>query len=74
MTFCFSDAIFYLENNLNSFQPYLGKELPVMEAIAAKGLSKSYGERRALEGLTLSLPQGSVFGFLGPNGAGKPRR
>ncbi len=42
-----------------------------MEAIAAKGLSKSYGERRALEGLTLSLPQGSVFGFLGPNGAGK---
>ena len=35
-----------------------------MEAIAAKGLSKSYGERRALEGLTLSLPQG-------PNGAGK---
>ena len=42
-----------------------------MDAIYAQGLSRSFGEKKALEGLSLSLPQGSVFGFLGPNGAGK---
>lgn len=34
-------------------------------------LSKRYGDVSALDGLTLSVPRGSVFGFLGPNGAGK---
>ena len=42
-----------------------------MDAIYAQGLSRSFGEKKALEGLSISLPQGSVFGFLGPNGAGK---
>ena len=42
-----------------------------MDAIYAQGLSRSFGEKKALESLSLSLPQGSVFGFLGPNGAGK---
>lgn len=42
-----------------------------MDAIRAEQLSKRFAEKTALEGLTLSLPQGSVFGFLGPNGAGK---
>jgi ABC-type multidrug transport system ATPase subunit len=32
---------------------------------------KSYGPRRALDGLNLSVPTGVVYGFLGPNGAGK---
>lgn len=40
-------------------------------AIELEGVTKSYGERRALDGLTLSVPKGIVFGFLGPNGAGK---
>ena len=35
------------------------------------GLVKAFGDRRALDGLDLSVPTGSVFGFLGPNGAGK---
>ena len=39
--------------------------------IEASGLEFDYGERRALDGLTLSVPQGSVFGLLGPNGSGK---
>jgi ABC-2 type transport system ATP-binding protein len=40
-------------------------------AIAVHGLTKRYGSVRALDGLDLEVPAGSVFGFLGPNGAGK---
>ena len=41
---------------------------PVLEL---EGLSKSYGERVALDGLTVSVPPGQVVGLLGPNGSGK---
>ena len=40
-------------------------------AIAADGLTKRYGSAAAVDGLDLSIPRGSVYGFLGPNGAGK---
>jgi ABC-2 type transport system ATP-binding protein len=41
-------------------------------AIEAVDLKKSYGESvQALDGLTFSVPAGTVFGLLGPNGAGK---
>ncbi|MGD0409653.1 MAG: ATP-binding cassette domain-containing protein, partial [Candidatus Limnocylindrales bacterium] len=40
-------------------------------ALATRGLRKSYGSRRALDGLDLTVPVGVVYGFLGPNGAGK---
>jgi ABC-2 type transport system ATP-binding protein len=40
-------------------------------AIEAEGLIKDFGTTRALAGLDLSVPPGSVFGLLGPNGAGK---
>jgi len=40
-------------------------------AIAATGLTKSYGGVRVLDGVDLSVPAGSVFALLGPNGAGK---
>ena len=39
--------------------------------IEARGLTKRYGDVTAIEGLDLSVPAGSVYGFLGPNGAGK---
>lgn len=41
------------------------------DAITANKLTKDYGQLRALDGLDLSIPQGSVFGLIGPNGAGK---
>jgi len=40
-------------------------------AIIADGLTKEYGNERAVDDLSLSIPQGAVYGFLGPNGAGK---
>lgn len=40
-------------------------------ATRASALTKSYGARRALDAVDLSVDEGSVFGFLGPNGAGK---
>lgn len=39
--------------------------------IDIRGLTKTYGTVRALDGLTLSIPRGGVYGILGPNGAGK---
>jgi ABC-2 type transport system ATP-binding protein len=40
-------------------------------AILVEGLAKSFGDVRALRGIDLSVPQGTVLGVLGPNGAGK---
>src|ERR1700684_4691674 len=40
-------------------------------AIAIRDLRKLYGGKAAVDGLTLTVPPGSFFGFLGPNGAGK---
>lgn len=39
--------------------------------IEARGLRKTYGDVIALDGLDLSVPEGTVLGLLGPNGAGK---
>ena len=40
-------------------------------AVIAEGLVKTYGSVRALDGLDLVVPEGSVLALLGPNGAGK---
>ncbi|HTX69350.1 MAG TPA: ATP-binding cassette domain-containing protein [Thermoleophilia bacterium] len=40
-------------------------------AISISGLTKEYKHAKALAGVDLMVPEGSVFGFLGPNGAGK---
>ena len=40
-------------------------------AIVTEGLAKSYRKVRALTGVSIVVPPGSVFGLLGPNGAGK---
>jgi ABC-2 type transport system ATP-binding protein len=40
-------------------------------AIRTEGLSKRYGDTRALDGLDLTVGAGEVYGYLGPNGSGK---
>ncbi|KHL11153.1 ABC-2 type transport system ATP-binding protein [Mumia flava] len=40
-------------------------------AIETEGLVKTFGDKRAVDGIDLVVPQGGVYGFLGPNGAGK---
>ena len=40
-------------------------------AMTTKGLSKHYGRFKALDGLDMNVPKGSIYGFIGRNGAGK---
>lgn len=40
-------------------------------AIRIEGLTKRFGDKEAVAGIDLTVPEGSFFGFLGPNGAGK---
>jgi len=39
--------------------------------IDVRGLTKSYGGRRVVDSVDLSVPKGAIYGFLGPNGSGK---
>jgi ABC-2 type transport system ATP-binding protein len=40
-------------------------------AIETHGLTKTFGKHTAVDGLSLAVPRGTVFGLIGPNGAGK---
>ena len=40
-------------------------------AISIQNLTKYYGKHKAVDGLSLNVERGDIFGFLGPNGAGK---
>jgi ABC-2 type transport system ATP-binding protein len=40
-------------------------------SIQTNNLTRDFGDLRAVDGITLSIPSGIVFGFLGPNGSGK---
>ncbi|MEU6646452.1 ATP-binding cassette domain-containing protein [Saccharomonospora sp. NPDC046836] len=42
-----------------------------LPAVRVRGLEKTYGEVRAVNGIDLDVDEGEMFGFLGPNGAGK---
>ena len=41
------------------------------EAVRIEGVTKVFGKQKALDNVTFSIPEHSVFGLLGPNGAGK---
>src|SRR5438477_1566999 len=43
----------------------------IENAIETENLTRTFGDRVAVDRLTLAIPHGKVFGFLGPNGAGK---
>src|SRR3954465_11221996 len=40
-------------------------------AVETRGLARTFGSLRAVDGIDLQVPTGSFYGFLGPNGAGK---
>ena len=42
-----------------------------MEMLQITDLRKRFGDKEVLKGVTLSVPEGGVFGFIGKNGAGK---
>ena len=42
-----------------------------ISAITTNGLSKRFGPRKAVDGLSITVPSGTIAGFVGPNGAGK---
>lgn len=44
---------------------------PQTLAIDVRGLAKQFGDKRAVDGIDIAVPQGEVWGFLGPNGSGK---
>ncbi len=41
------------------------------QAVSMQGVRKTFGPKVAVEGIDLSIPEGSMYGFIGPNGAGK---
>jgi len=49
----------------------LDVDRPRSDAVSVRGLAKSYGSVRALNGVDLEVATGTVMGLLGPNGAGK---
>jgi ABC-2 type transport system ATP-binding protein len=54
-----------------AFPPPAPYFLRMSDIITVRGLAKSYGSVRAVDGVDLSIEEGTCFGLLGPNGAGK---
>ena len=42
-----------------------------MDLLRIEGVSKRFAKHTALDNVSLSIPEGSIYGLLGPNGAGK---
>jgi ABC-2 type transport system ATP-binding protein len=43
-------------------------------AVRTRNLTKNYGRKRGISGVTLEVKEGEVFGYLGPNGAGYDKK
>lgn len=54
-----------------NFALYLTCQIITVTVLELEQVEKSYGKIRALKGVSLNVPEGSVFGILGPNGSGK---
>ncbi|HJW75125.1 MAG TPA: ATP-binding cassette domain-containing protein [Thermoleophilia bacterium] len=59
------------ESHRRTDHPVADARASTQSAVEIRGLTKVYGTTRALDGVDLAVPEGSVYGFLGPNGAGK---
>ncbi len=42
-----------------------------MNAVSLNAVSRSFGDTKAVNGLSLDVPEGAIYGFIGPNGSGK---
>jgi len=42
-----------------------------MTSVEIRGVTKTFGDHRAVDDISLAVPKGSVYGFIGPNGSGK---
>jgi ABC-2 type transport system ATP-binding protein len=49
----------------------LRKAARIMDAIRTENLTRTFGNHRAVDSLTLSIAEGEIFGLVGPDGAGK---
>lgn len=62
----------YESKNLTSPSPSTSPAASNPEMIAwAHGLTKSFGDQKAVEDLNFEVPRGAIFGFIGPSGCGK---
>ncbi|MDR1808682.1 MAG: ABC transporter ATP-binding protein [Propionibacteriaceae bacterium] len=52
-------------------QPPVPSAPPSYPALTLRGLTKAFGQKIAVNQLSLAVPRGSLYGFVGPNGAGK---
>ncbi|MGO1672905.1 MAG: ABC transporter ATP-binding protein [Canibacter sp.] len=58
-------------NTNPEYAPTPGPQDPEQLALAFRGLGKHFGQKIAVNNLTLAIPLGTMFGLVGPNGAGK---
>lgn len=56
---------------MERFNEHEAKSHLMRISIDIRGLTKSYGSKTALSGLTMSVSEGEIYGLLGPNGSGK---